>query len=73
MVPVMTSDQHPSKMQRASGREAAFSRLGNGRTLRAWAVSTQERKKPTWARATADPENSLVWGNPSATGARGLL
>lgn len=64
----MASDQHPSR-----GRGAAFSRLGSGGTLREGAVSTQERKKPTRAGATADPEDSLVWGVPLLLELRGLL
>lgn len=60
----MTSDQHPSKMQRAGGRGAAFGRHGNGQALRAWAASNQDGKKLTQAGATADPKNNPVWGIP---------
>lgn len=64
MVLVVTSDQHPSEMQKAGGRGPAFSRQSHGKTVMAWAVSTQERKKPAQAGATTDPEGSLVWGLP---------
>lgn len=68
----MASDQHPSERQR-SGGVSCFLQAGQWWNPQGGAVSTQERKKPTQAGATADPEDSLVWGVPLLLELGGLL